>query len=123
MAEKGAVLFLPKEKWKPSPQLLCTVVTNIFAHDCEFRTMEKELIAMQLVFGSCNANPKKQLLQRAQADLDAFVPVVHAVGAAECYLSPCKWLARAQCKLSPKEVHSHSVPWQCAKALAWFEWE
>ncbi len=75
--------------------------------------MEKELIAMEPVVGCCNVDARKQLLQRAQVDLDAFMALVHAVETAECDLSA---LQTASSKLSPKEVQGHTVPWQRAKA-------
>ncbi len=71
--------------------------------------MEKELIATQLVVGCCNVDTKKQLLQRAQVDLDAFVALVHAVETAEWNLSALQMAGLSSVKVISKGgFQSHS---------------
>ncbi len=59
----------------------------MLARDCKLGTMEKEIIATQLVVGCFNADAKEQLLQKPQIDLDAFIALIHSVECSESDLS------------------------------------
>ncbi len=56
---------------------------RMLVRDCEFSMLKKEQIATQLVVGCLNCDAKKQLLQKAELDLDAFVSLVHLVESSE----------------------------------------
>ncbi len=68
-----------------STELVHEFITElrVLAHDCEFGNLEKEQIATQLVVGCSNSDTKKQLLQKVELDLDAFVSLVHSVESSE----------------------------------------
>ncbi len=59
----------------------------VLVRDCEFGALEKELIATQLAVGCFNTDAKKQLLQKADIELEAYVALVHAVETSESNLS------------------------------------
>ncbi len=56
---------------------------RVLARNCEFGNLEREQIATQLVVGCFNSDAKKQLLQKVELDLDAFVSLVHSVESCE----------------------------------------